>query len=412
MQNPQLTKVPTANIARESMAKKSTVLTVMFTLMVSGMGQSFVYTSLPPIGREIGLSEVKVGAIITFGAVLFVIFSFIWGRLIDVIGRRRTIQFGTLVYAITTGLLGYVLSKGLDGSLDADTTWFVSMALRGIFTAGAAGVFPAAQAYFVSISSPSNRTAYVANLGVAFSLGMVIGPAMAAGLSVISLTLPFFFIPVLCLFALTFLQLYMPTMKRSVSAPKPVPMQWRRHPVLPLFVLSLLVLFSMSGIQQITVFYIQDLFQLDPQQAAQRGGIVMTTMSISMILVQLVAVKKLGWSPDKMIYLGVALLFVAMVIFLMLQIWGGVLLGMACFGAGIGFLFPSIVASQTLRAAQHEQTHIAGANAGAQGLGIALGPIICASLYQLNMFLPFVAVCCVAVTIGIYFNLWQRHYPQ
>ena len=392
-------------------ATKVAVLVIMFNLMVAGIGQSFIFTSLPPIGREVGLSDIQISFIIAFGACLFVVFSFIWGRLINTVGLRRTIQFGTIVYGLTTILLGVVLTFALNDDISVETTWYLSMLLRGIFTSGSAGVFPASQAYFVATSSLQNRTSSIANLGIAYSLGMIIGPAMAALLGAFRLTLPFFFIPVLCLISLVFLQLYMPSMRSPKRREKEDVMRWRGHPVRYFFLLSFLVIFCLSGVQQITLFYIQDILALTAQQATRSGGLAMTGMSVSMIIVQLLGVKRLAWSAATMIYVGTGLLFCGIVVLLIMSDWTGVLAGLGFVGAGVGFLFPAILASQTFQAKSHEQSHVAGANAAVQGAGMVVGPLTCATLYQqVSPHFPFIVIGFVSCIIGVYFLILQRSY--
>ncbi|HEX5515453.1 MAG TPA: hypothetical protein VFY81_13730, partial [Gammaproteobacteria bacterium] len=55
---------------------------LLFAGLVSvGMGQSLMFAILPPVARNLGLSEVQVGVIFAVSGVLWVLSSPFWGRL-------------------------------------------------------------------------------------------------------------------------------------------------------------------------------------------------------------------------------------------------------------------------------------------------------------------------------------------
>lgn len=382
-------------------------LAILLVLFTTGVGQSFVFTSIPPIGREIGLSESQIGFAIGFGAAVFVVFSYLWGKGINVFGVRRTMQVGMVTFCITTSLLGFALRFGLDGSLSPKATLYATMALRGLFSVGAAGLTPAAQAYFVSTSTPEKRTAAIANLTIAIALGMICGPAIAAVLSAINLVLPFYFSASLSVVAVTLLTLCMPPLQRQTNKTKPPKIKWIGHPVLPLFGMSMMLVFCSTGLQQVVLFYVQDMLELSAVEAAQRGGSAMTIMSLSSIIIQIGVVKRVQWRPYVMIYLGVALYLAAMMCLLIFSNFVGILAGLGIFGMGTAFLFPAISSKQTLIAKEHEQGPIAGANASALGLGMTIGPFVCAALYQVSISLPFYLIASVATCMGLFYAFFR-----
>jgi MFS family permease len=59
-----------------------------------GMGQSLLLSILPPLSRELGMQEWKVGAIFALSAGLWVVASPFWGRRSDRIGRKPVILIG------------------------------------------------------------------------------------------------------------------------------------------------------------------------------------------------------------------------------------------------------------------------------------------------------------------------------
>ena len=67
-----------------------------------GMGQSMVFAMLPALGREVGLAEVAIGAVISMSSLVFFIGSRAWGRISDRWGRKPVILCGLWGYSIGT----------------------------------------------------------------------------------------------------------------------------------------------------------------------------------------------------------------------------------------------------------------------------------------------------------------------
>lgn len=385
---------------------------ILLVLFIVGVGQSFIFTSLPPIGREIGLSEAGVGVIVAVGAAVYVLSSFLWGRWVGRLGLRRSIQVGLVTFLLTNALTGYALSLGLTGTLSPQTTLYLAVALRAIFAFGIGGIAPAAQAYFVFSSTAEKRMSALSNMSVAVTLGMISGPTLAAFLSAISLVSPFYLSAALSLFALFGVGLVLPRMKPKLETVMPAKMIWKNHPVLPLLFLSMLIVFNAGGLQQVLLFYIQDMMSLSAVEAAQRGGIAMTVMSIFAVTVQLGLVKRVSWPPRVLIYLGATLHVMAAVSLLAIQNYAGVIIGLAFFGMGTGMLFPAIASKQTLVSQDHEQGSIAGINGSAQGIGMAIGSLVCASIYPIGNSLPFITIGVTAAVVALTYAVVRRRFPN
>ena len=163
-------------------------------LMAVGIGQSFIFTSLPPIGREIGLADVRISTLITAGAATFVVAAFLWGGIINRIGRVRSVIIGMGSYAVTIASTGFVLQEALANNLTPEQTYYCVFALRIIFSLGIAGILPSIQTYLISHTDIKHRSSTIAMIGAAFSIGMILGPAFASLLSGLGLTAPFYII--------------------------------------------------------------------------------------------------------------------------------------------------------------------------------------------------------------------------
>ncbi|MBU1293516.1 MAG: MFS transporter [Gammaproteobacteria bacterium] len=358
-------------------------------LMAVGIGQSFIFTSLPPIGREIGLADVRISTLITAGAATFVVAAFLWGGIINRIGRVRSVIIGMSSYAMTITLTGFVLQEALAKHLSAEETYYLVFGLRIIFSLGIAGVLPSVQTYLIAHTDIKHRSSTIAMIGAAFSIGMILGPAFASLLSSLGLTAPFYIIAFLAGSIALLVVFFVKDTKHVRQFVKPPKINWLTQPVMPFLCMSSLSILSMTGVQQIMSFLIQDRFQLDVAQTTHQLGFAMMTMSCFSILVQMILVPRFQLGVVTLIFSGVGVGVLAQLAFIFLDSYAGVLFAMGLFGAGFGFLFPGIVTAQTLLVKDDQQSRLASMNASMQGLGAALGPVILASLYQLGQLVPF-----------------------
>jgi MFS family permease len=361
-------------------------------LMIVGIGQSFIFTSLPPIGREIGLADVRISTLITAGAATFVVAAFLWGGIINRIGRVRSVIIGMSSYAVTITLTGFVLQEALAKNLSAEETYYLVFGLRIIFSLGIAGVLPSVQTYLIAHTDIKHRSSTIAMIGASFSIGMILGPAFASLLSSLGLTAPFYIIAFLAGSIVLLVAFFVKDTKHVRQFVKPPKINWFAQPVMPFLCMSSLSILSMTGVQQIMSFLIQDRFQLDVAQTTHQLGFAMMTMSCFSILVQMILVPRFQLGVVTLIFSGVGVGVLAQLAFIFLDSYVGVLFAMGLFGAGFGFLFPGIVTAQTLLVKDEQQSRLASMNASMQGLGAALGPVTLASLYQLGQLVPFFAL--------------------
>ncbi|MBU6283726.1 MFS transporter, partial [bacterium] len=93
---------------------------LLFACLVSvGMGQSMLFSVLPPAARTIGLTPFQVSTIFATSASLWVFVSPAWGRRSDVAGRRRVMMIGLLGYALSMVLIATVIEVGTHRLLPA-----------------------------------------------------------------------------------------------------------------------------------------------------------------------------------------------------------------------------------------------------------------------------------------------------
>ena len=162
-------------------------------LLCVGGGQTLVFITIPPVARDLGLTEVQIGSIFATSAVAWMILSPVWGKLSDSIGRKKVVTVGLLGFAISLMLFSFTISLGQEGFLTGYVLLFLLISARllnGIF---GSATRPSSGGWIADISSIESRSSAFARLDSGFSMGRILGPAIAGILLLVSYTAPFFF---------------------------------------------------------------------------------------------------------------------------------------------------------------------------------------------------------------------------
>ncbi len=151
-------------------ASKRTLGAIFLVVVIDLMGFGIVLPLLPFFAQEFAASPWVTGALFSVFSFMQLIFSPLWGRLSDRVGRRPIMMMSTfgavlayLLFAFSTSLAMLFASRILAGMMGGN-----------ISTAQAA----------ISDSTPADqRAAGMGLIGAAFGIGFVLGPAMASGLA-------------------------------------------------------------------------------------------------------------------------------------------------------------------------------------------------------------------------------------
>ncbi len=99
-------------------------------LLCVGAGQSVVFITIPPMARDLGLTEVQIGSIFATSAFVWMLFSPIWGSLSDSIGRKKVVIIGLSGFAISLILFSFTISIGQAGKLTGLLLFILLVAAR------------------------------------------------------------------------------------------------------------------------------------------------------------------------------------------------------------------------------------------------------------------------------------------
>ena len=364
---------------------------LFFCLVCVGMGQSMLFSILPPAARVIGLSPFQVSTIFATSASIWVFVSPWWGRRSDVTGRRKVILIGLLGFALSMTLLATVIEAGVHRWLPPLIVYPLMVASRSVFALVGSGTGPASQAYVADRTSRMERTAGVALVNAAMGLGETVGPGLGAALAVIGLLAPVYFSAGLAVVSALTIWRFLPEdgPPHSKSVERPRTLSVRDPRVLPF----LLVSTSLQAVRATTVitlaFFLQDTLGLTSQQTVQYSGIGFVTLAVAGLFAQLVIVQRFQPSPRWLMRVGTAMMVAAFALFAVGSGYGAVVVALALLGLGLGFVRPGAAAGASLSVTPREQGSVAGVVGGVAVIGNVFGPMLGTSLYELRHTAPF-----------------------
>ncbi|MEM7097778.1 MAG: MFS transporter [Pseudomonadota bacterium] len=383
--------------------------TLLFSLVIVGMGFTVLFPVLAPLGREIGLTEIEITAIITCSSITVFLASPVWGRLSDRLGRKRVMLIGLFGFAGGTALFNSVLYAGMNGILVGLGLFIALIAARMIHALVMSATMPAANTYIADITDVNNRTKGMGAAGAANNIGSIIGPAVA-GLAVVSLLTPLWVMAVLATLNGLFIWRFLPdTPPIAAASRSPQRMRYTDPRILPYVVVGILMFTGMALVQQTMGFRFQDMLGLSAAETASTFGIAMMLSAGASLVSQMVIVQRLNIRPFNLLKLAMPLLIVAFVMMTVVEslIWLNI--SMMFLGLGMGMAGPGFMAGASLAVSAQEQGAVAGVAGSCGPLGFAIGPLLGGLLYQIEGWLPYaVAAAIYIVLFGFMFRL-GRH---
>jgi DHA1 family tetracycline resistance protein-like MFS transporter len=396
------------NVFENSTTQERRRPVLLVCLAVFGLmtGQQMVNPVLAPLARELGFSELTLGVVMAVGASGVVLASPFWGRRAAAWGHRPVLLI-SLVGAMV-GLLAFavVAQVGLTGVLAVPLLFTLVMLSRGLVFGLAWAATPVtAQSYVADMTTgEAERVWGMSMIGASQGLALAVGPALGGLLSFAGLLVPIYVAPVI-LAGIAFLVWRLvpkpPVHRASPSTIRVSPFDRRMWPFLTtgfgMFFAFTIVLMTLG-------FLLQDRLHLTAEKTGQATGLVMLAGAGMIVLVQAVAVPRLGWPPVRLIRVGAVIMTGGMLITTVAA--NGLVLGVgvAVLGTGLGFGLPGVMSAPTLLATREEQGAVAGLVSASTALTFVLGPLLGNGLYEVSPAIPYVlgTVLLAALTVFVF----------
>jgi MFS family permease len=391
----QSSSVPSSRAFRISAAL------VTLAMVAYGMGQTVVYTIVPPLARGLSLNEIQIGLMTSCAAVCAVIAAPLWGRVSDRVGRGLVIAICIVLYSLTNVMFTLVLQAGTQHVLAGSALLAALIATRALFGAGSVGLQPTAAALMADVSPTERRGAAMAYVGLGLGLGMILGPLYAVFVAAWGA------IPTLLLLSLIPLPLLLlvpgiPTTQTTTSGERGPGLSLLNRSVLPIVILSVSTYLGMAMLQQTVAFLVQDRLHLPTAaEAAEPVGIALGGFAIAMLLVQIVMTRTAPRRPMIFVRMAMPILAIGYGALLVAGDIRVISAGMVVIGLGFGMAVPSLLAAASERVSPEFQGAVAGVMSAAPALSFVIGPVLAGALYSAAQWLPFAVLVGVTLAAGL-----------
>ena len=316
--------------------------------------QNMLNVSIAPLSRALNLPEWIVGAAVSLAAAAVTALSQFWGRRSIAWGRRRVILLA-LFLALTAGtLFSAAVWARAAGYIGAFLAAGAIMTARGpFFGAAVAAIPPTGQALVAEVTpDEASRVRGTSAFSGAINLSVMVGSLVSSALGAWWIFGPVHATPIFVLIALAIALIWLPrdgasarprrrlprltardtqpgqaapasstnttesTQKDTASgatatAELPPRVRWTDRRIAP-WIASVFGIYFANGVVQITMgFLVQDRGGLDPAPAVSVTALMLLANAAGAMLMQLIVVPRLGWSPRTLLRAGMTLALVA-----------------------------------------------------------------------------------------------------
>lgn len=382
----------------------SPLVIIFITVFIDLLGFGIIIPLLPFYAESFGASAFTIGLLGTSFSLMQFVFSPIWGRWSDKIGRKPIILLGLMGSCLSYLALALATSLPLI---------FFARIIGGIAGAN----IPTAQAYIADMTTPENRARGMGMVGAAFGLGFIFGPAIGGLLSRIGPEAPMWFASALCLGNFIAAWFLLPESRTASTATKTLGrMEAFKHALTkPVLVLLLALFFivtaAFSGFEATFALFSEARFGF----TAASIGFLFAFIGVVLAVVQGVLVHRVVKRVGEARLIPAAILCIALGLGLVpfAQSVPTLLVALGVLAVGMGFNSPSLTSMVSRLSDPDDQGGILGLASSLGSLGRVFGPAWGGYLYDAyGMTTPYLSasgLMLVAFTVSFFGLSRLRH---
>ncbi|MDC3161364.1 MFS transporter [Gammaproteobacteria bacterium] len=374
-----------------------------FGLFTVGLGQSFVFVLVPPLARDLGLSEIQTSSIFAISALAWATTSAFWGRTSDKYGRRNIAILGLVGYSIS--LIALITPLFLAQKNLLNVTLLFPALVLGRLINGLVGsaTRPASFAYIADITSKDNRTVKFARLESSFLLGTVAGPLVGGFLFLISNETPFYVFSMLAFIAAIGIYRKLDSVTKTKNTVKKLnKINWYSSTIWPFLAFAAVLSLCQASLLQSIGFYITDLYS-NFDNLPTLISMTFALLSISTIVSQYIFTDAFPMNNFNLLLFGTLLLIFSYFIMAFYQTISVYYLSIIVLGFGFGMTRPALASSLSLAQSPENQGSAAGYLGSVIPIGHMTTPFIAMPIYSINpaYLYYFSSVLCITLIIFI-----------
>ena len=390
-------------------------------MLVAAAGNTALQSVMPAIGREIGIADFWVTVSYTWSAVLWVLLAPYWARASDRHGRKALTLVGVGGFIAAMTLCGLALLAGLKGVLAGGVTFGTFAVCRAIYGSFGSATPSATQAYLASRTRRTARVEALSALSSSFSLGTIVGPALAPlfVLPVVGLAGPLFVFAAIAIVvfiailvglpddtkprhgrrsghgaAMSYPSLASAPTGASVIAathPKGKRLSWTDPRIRKWITAGVVAGHAQAATLACIGFFVIDRLHLAPHGSEEEISIVMMAGAAATLAAQWVLIPRLNLVPRTLILWGSLVSATGLVVTMSATDLYGIVIGFGLTSLGFGFTRPGFTGGASLAVPLSEQGGVAGVITAANGSAYVLAPGIGMLLYAVDPHRPFIA---------------------
>ena len=374
-----------------------------FGLFTVGLGQSFVFVLVPPLARDLGLSEIQTSSIFAISALAWATTSAFWGRTSDKYGRRNIAILGLVGYSIS--LIALITPLFLAQKNLLNVTLLFPALVLGRLINGLVGsaTRPASFAYIADVTSKDNRTVKFARLESSFLLGTVAGPLVGGFLFLISNETPFYVFSILAFIAAIGIYRKLDSVTKKKNTVKKLnKINWYSSTIWPFLAFAAVLSLCQASLLQSIGFYITDLYS-DFDNLPTLISMTFALLSISTIVSQYIFTDAFPMNNFNLLLFGTLLLIFSYFTMAFYQTISVYYLSIIVLGFGFGMTRPALASSLSLAQSPENQGSAAGYLGSVIPIGHMTTPFIAMPIYSINpaYLYYFSSVLCITLIIFI-----------
>ena len=349
------------------------------TVALDLVGFGIVLPILPLYAKRFGASPFTATALVATFSAAQLVFSPVWGRVSDRIGRKPVLVLslvGTAVGSLITGLAGSLWVLFLGRLLDGVSGASVSVA----------------QAAVADVAPPEQRAKLLGLLGAAFGLGFVAGPAIGALAALGGPELPFLLAAAIAGVNAVVAIRRLPETHPSPGARRPVvdEVPWRKAGVTPLVLVAFVSLTAFSAFEGTFALFGER--RLDLRLAST--GAVFAAIGVALVVVQVrllpFVVDK--WGEERTLRGGLVVNAVGLAVLAAVNSFAVLVPALLLLVVGQGLVSPTLSSILAGKVGADRRGGVLGVQQAAGGLARVAGPLAGGFAFQeLGVPVPYAA---------------------